>query len=144
MRKSLGFLVALAGLVLVLTLPVFAQATAAPAPAAPFQAFLAMASATAPAWVPLVNTFIVPPLTAWAKGLPIPFTGATAAGIIVALGAFSTLTTVVCNFLIAWLSGNLAAFDFANAGVLLGQVVTSVLTAAGGFGLWQKWQKASN
>jgi hypothetical protein len=35
-------------------------------------------------------------------------------------------------------SGNLAAFDFANAGVLLGQVVTSVLTAAGTYGPWKK------
>lgn len=137
MRKSFPLLAMLATMLVALAMPALAQATAAPPPD-PLAAFLDAVFKAAPVWVPLFNTFILPPLTIWAKGLPIPFTGATATGLIVALSAFATLTTVVCNFLIAWLSGNLAAFDFANAGVLLGQVVTSVLTAAGAYGLWKK------
>jgi hypothetical protein len=138
MRKFFPQLALLATLLVAMAMPALAQTTpAAPSPE-PLAAFLDAVFKAAPVWVPLFNTFILPPLTNWAKTLPLPFVGATATGLIVALSAFATVTSVVCNFLIAWLSGNLASFDFANAGVLLGQVVTSVLTAAGAYGLWKK------
>jgi hypothetical protein len=137
MRKPFTLMAMLASALIAMAMPALAQAAAAPPPDL-VNTLLKAAFASAPVLVPLFNTVVVPYLTNRAKALPIPFEGATATGLIVALSAISMVTTLVCDFLIAWLSGNLAAFDFANAGVLLGQVVTSVLTAAGAYGLWKK------
>jgi hypothetical protein len=96
----------------------------------------------APLIVPAINGPIVAFLTELAKRAPaVPFEAKTVTTLIIALGALSTLTTVFCNLAIAWLSGNILAFDFAGSLKLVGQVVLSVLTAAGAFGMYRKGQK---
>jgi hypothetical protein len=144
MRKASTFLASVLALVMTaLALPAFAQAAAAPAPDLGKMLWAAVLGAAPLLW-PVINGPFVSFLTEMTKRLPaVPFQGNTLAGLIVALGAYSTLTTLVCNFLIAWLSGNVASFDMGNAVMVLAQIVGSVLTAAGAFGLFQK-RKASN
>lgn len=89
--------------------------------------------------LPLVIGPVVAGLTEMAKRAPaVPFEGKTTTGLIVALGALSTFLVVAIEVAIAYLSGNLAAYDWNRAINLLVPAVTSILTAAGAFGLIKK------
>lgn len=88
--------------------------------------------------LPLVIGPLAAFLTELAKKAPIPFEGKTATGIIVALGALSSLLTLAAEIAIAYYSGTLASYDWNHAGQVLVQVVTAILTAAGTYGLAKK------
>lgn len=89
--------------------------------------------------LPLLVGPVAAALTELAKRAPsVPFQGKNTTGLIVALGAISTLLTLTAEIAIAYLSGNLAAYDWSRAVNLLVPAVTSVLTAAGAYGLAKK------
>lgn len=89
--------------------------------------------------LPLLIGPLAAGLTQLAKQAPaVPFQGSTATSLIVVLAALSTLLTLAVEVAIAYLSGNLAAYDWSRAVNLLVPAVTSVLTAAGAYGLAKK------
>ena len=89
--------------------------------------------------LPLLIGPIAAALTELAKKAPaVPFEGKTTTGLIVVLGALSTLLTLAAEIAIAYLAGNLATYDWSRAINLLVPAVTSVLTAAGAYGLAKK------
>ena len=137
MRKTFTML-ALVAAFLFGVAPLALAQSAAPAPDVGQLLWAAVLGAGPLLW-PIINRPFVSFLTELTKRLPaVPIPGNTHARQIVGHGADTTRPPVVCNFLVAWLSGNAASFDMANAAMVLAQVIGSVLTAAGSFGLWKK------